>query len=284
MKLLGAIGAGLAIIIVLIVATFLIAGTEKFWRFFGDPDLGPVLFERLERRSTPNDALACPPGLCIAKSDVSAPLYAKTAHDLRLAFSKVIASEPRVSVVDADDMTLTDRYIQRSQYFGFPDTIVVRFLDGGNGWGPRRIQPRNGSPSSSLRPVGGTRLHAISSVTAINPMVRCLSGVFAPWAAGMTAITVPPIVRQRQPLAQGLRCSVGSVMALNPHRTPPREGEERFSRAGQPRAVGSPTEQTAPAPSPGSLRGAAAGRGAGGYRVVSQFEILPALTAHLHSH
>ena len=54
----------------------------------------------------------------------------------------------------------------------------------------------------------------ISSVTAINPMVRCLSGVFAPWAAGMTAITVPPIVQHRQPLAQGLRCSVGSVMAL----------------------------------------------------------------------
>ena len=71
---------------------------------------------------------------------------------------------------------------------------------------------------------------------------------------------------------------------IKSHRTPPREGEERFSRAGQPRAVGSPTEQTAPAPSPGSLRDAAAGRGAGGYRVVSQFEILPALTAHLHSH
>ncbi len=143
MKVLGAIGAGLAIIIVLIVATFLIVGTETFWRFFGDPDLGPVLFERLERRSTPNDALACPPGLCIAKSDVSVPLYPKTAHDLRLAFSKVIASEPRVSVVDADDMTLTDRYIQRSQYFGFPDTIVVRFLDGGNGRSTLAIYSRS---------------------------------------------------------------------------------------------------------------------------------------------
>jgi hypothetical protein len=117
MKILGAIGAGLAIIILLIVATFLIVGSETFWRFFGDPDLGPVLFEHLERRSTPNDALACPPGLCKAKSDVTVPLYPKTAHDLRLAFSKVIASEPRVSVVDADDMTLTDRYIQRSRIF-----------------------------------------------------------------------------------------------------------------------------------------------------------------------
>jgi len=47
------IGAGLATIIALIVATFLVAGAEQFWRLFGEPDLGPVSFEQLERRANP---------------------------------------------------------------------------------------------------------------------------------------------------------------------------------------------------------------------------------------
>jgi hypothetical protein len=42
------IGAGMAIIIALGVATFLVVGAERFWRFFGEPDLGPVSFEQLE--------------------------------------------------------------------------------------------------------------------------------------------------------------------------------------------------------------------------------------------
>jgi uncharacterized protein (DUF1499 family) len=42
---------------------------------------------------------------------------------------KVIASEPRISAVDIADDSLTDRYVQRSALFGFPDTIVVRYLD-----------------------------------------------------------------------------------------------------------------------------------------------------------
>jgi uncharacterized protein (DUF1499 family) len=144
MKLLGVtIGTGIVITALLIATTFLLIGAERFWRPFGDPDLGPVSFEQLERRSTPNDALASPPGLCKAVSDVIVPLYPKTAHDLRVAFSKVIASEPRVSVVELDDTTLTDRYIQRSQYLGFPDTIVVRFLDRGNGRSTLAIYSRS---------------------------------------------------------------------------------------------------------------------------------------------
>ena len=45
------IGAGLATIIALIVAIFLVAGAERFWRLFGEPDLGAVSFEQLERRA-----------------------------------------------------------------------------------------------------------------------------------------------------------------------------------------------------------------------------------------
>jgi hypothetical protein len=70
------IGAGLATIIALIVATFLVAGAERFWRLFGEPDLGPVSFEQLERRATPNDSLACPPDFCKAGVDVTTRLGA----------------------------------------------------------------------------------------------------------------------------------------------------------------------------------------------------------------
>jgi uncharacterized protein (DUF1499 family) len=127
------IGAGLATIIALIVATFLVAGAERFWRLFGEPDLGPVSFEQLERRATPNDSLACPPDFCKARVDVTTWLYPVTAHELRLVFAKVIASEPRGSLAEANDGALTDRYIQRSAHLGFPDTIVVRFLDRADG-------------------------------------------------------------------------------------------------------------------------------------------------------
>ncbi len=120
--------ATLAIFAALILA-FLLAGPERIWSLFGPPDLGPVEFETLARRTTPNDALACPPGICQAQSDVTPPEYAVTAADLRAAFAKVISAEPRITAVATDDATMTDRYIQRSALMGYPDTIVVKFFD-----------------------------------------------------------------------------------------------------------------------------------------------------------
>src|SRR5260370_3478599 len=120
------IGAGLATIVALIVATFLVAGAERLWRVFGEPDLGPVSFEQLERRATPNDSLACPPDFCKARVDVTTRLYPVTAHELRLVFAKGIASQPRVSLAEANDAPLTDRYIPRTVHPGFPDPILQR--------------------------------------------------------------------------------------------------------------------------------------------------------------
>jgi uncharacterized protein (DUF1499 family) len=111
------------------LGAFLLAGPERIWSLFGPADLGPVEFETLIRRTTPNDALACPPGICHAQSDVTPPVYAVTSADLRAAFAKVISSEPRITAVATDDATLTDRYIQRSALMGYPDTIVVKFFD-----------------------------------------------------------------------------------------------------------------------------------------------------------
>jgi len=120
---LAAVGAAIAASVILIVEP------ERVWSFFGPPDLGPVAFETLERRTTPNDALACPTYLCKARSDLVPPLFAVDANGLRAAMAKVIESEPRIALVQTNDTALTDRYIQRSALLGFPDTVVVRYIE-----------------------------------------------------------------------------------------------------------------------------------------------------------
>jgi len=129
MRIIIAIGIGVMFLSTAVVLSFVLMGPDRFWRFFGDPDLGPTSFEQLERRASPNDALACPQDVCMASADMKAALYPVTARELRIAFTKVIASEPRVTTVDANETALTDRYIQRTGRLGFPDTIVVQFFD-----------------------------------------------------------------------------------------------------------------------------------------------------------
>jgi uncharacterized protein (DUF1499 family) len=116
-------------IVVAAGSAFVLIGPERLWSAIGPADLGPVDFETLERRESPNDALVCPPRLCKARSDLEAPAFAVDAKGLRAAMAKVIASEPRITAVDTAADGLTDRYVQRSALLGFPDTIVVRYLD-----------------------------------------------------------------------------------------------------------------------------------------------------------
>ena len=119
----------LFLIAVFAFGAFQLIGPERVWTLFGPADLGPVAFETLQRRATPNDALACPANLCQAKADIVSPEFAMSARDLRLAFATAIAGEVRLVQVGRDDTALTDRFIQRSHVMRYPDTIVVRFLD-----------------------------------------------------------------------------------------------------------------------------------------------------------
>lgn len=114
----------------LAAVAFLLLGPGRIWGVFGPPDLGAVDFERLERRGTPNDALACPAGTCGgARVDLVPPVFAVDARMLRAAFAKAIAAEPNLARVAADDAAGIERYVQRSALLGYPDTIVVRYLD-----------------------------------------------------------------------------------------------------------------------------------------------------------
>lgn len=129
MKLTGTILAATLILSVAVVAAFAIAGPARIWGLFGPADLGPVAFEQLERRATPNDALACPADLCKALSDMPSPRFAVDARALRAAMENVLATESNVTRVAADEATRTERFVQRSAWLGFPDTIVVRYLE-----------------------------------------------------------------------------------------------------------------------------------------------------------
>jgi uncharacterized protein (DUF1499 family) len=135
--------AGAALIVVLTAAAFAGIGPARIWNMFGDADLGPVSFAALERRTTGNDALACPLGVCTAPADVTATLYAVPAAELRRIFGERIMKEPRVTQVARDDAAMADRYIQRSRVMGFPDTIVVQYFDRPNGQSTLAISSRS---------------------------------------------------------------------------------------------------------------------------------------------
>lgn len=116
-------------LIVLAGGGALLIAPALVWSWFGPADLGPVVFERLERRTTPNDALACPPDLCRARADIVPPVFSVDAPALRKAMDAILATEPKLVRVDAGEAADVARYIQRSARLEFPDTIVVRFLE-----------------------------------------------------------------------------------------------------------------------------------------------------------
>lgn len=121
---------GLLVLVGTALGAFFAIGPERVWAaLFGDPDLGPIRFETLDRAGRRNDALACPANLCRAQADLVPPIYAVSARDLRAAFGRIAASEPRMTLADADDLVPSERWVQRSERMRFPDTFEARFID-----------------------------------------------------------------------------------------------------------------------------------------------------------
>jgi uncharacterized protein (DUF1499 family) len=142
--------SGLLGFLAIVAGLFLVVGPVKVWTWLGPADLGPVAFETLQRRKSPNDALACPQGLCTAKIDVPSPIYKGSAKELREAFAKVIVLEPQVERVDTNNDTLTDRYVQRSKLMQYPDTLVVQFIDRPDGRATLALYSRSQVGESDL--------------------------------------------------------------------------------------------------------------------------------------
>ena len=120
-------------LVVAFAAAFLILGPERLWAQFGPSDLGDVDFATLQRRATPNDALACLPEFCAAKADIPAPEISRPFGDVFLAVQDAVVHEPGLEQVDADAATGTLRFVQRSPLLGFPDTVNVKVVPEADG-------------------------------------------------------------------------------------------------------------------------------------------------------
>ena len=91
-------------------------------------NLVPIDFKHLQRRSSPNDYLVCPPNLCQnAKLDRTARLFPIPATELRKRIESLLAGLPRIRIVKKDATQLVIE--QHSAVFGFPDIIDIRVID-----------------------------------------------------------------------------------------------------------------------------------------------------------
>ena len=84
-----------------------------------------VDFNELKRSATPNDALACPPGLCSAKADLLIAPVALSATELAAKIKQLPETELRTVIVGANEDEHRYVLVQRSALFNFPDTINI---------------------------------------------------------------------------------------------------------------------------------------------------------------
>lgn len=172
MNLWSTVFTAIAVIVLVAIAVFFVAGPEKIWSLAGSPDLGPVDFETLTRRKSPNDSLACPAGTCLAKSDMVPPIFAVGAPELQKALAKVLASEPRLEPVARDESGFTQRYVQRSRVMKFPDTIVVKLIDLGEGRSTLALYSRSQLGESDLGVNRARIARWLDKLTKEAPVVR----------------------------------------------------------------------------------------------------------------
>jgi uncharacterized protein (DUF1499 family) len=106
---------------------------DRAWALvFGPPDLGAVDFATLRRRRTPNDALVCPEGFCAsARADMVAPEFPVPAERLRAVLAEVALAEPGAERLPAEEGR--DRFLVRTRFFRFPDTVDAQVLPRGEG-------------------------------------------------------------------------------------------------------------------------------------------------------
>ncbi len=101
-------------------------------------DTGRVDFAALARSGSPNDALACPAGLCAAAVDLITAPVPLSAAALAAKVAEILPAEPRTELVSggtpAADGTTEFVLVQRSAVFRFPDTVnvLVRPIDAGH--------------------------------------------------------------------------------------------------------------------------------------------------------
>jgi uncharacterized protein (DUF1499 family) len=103
-------------------------GVGQVWALFGPADQGSADFKALHRRSRVNDALVCPSWLCVAVPDVAASIYAMPPAALRAHLTSLILANPDAVQVGEADGERGDRFVIRTPWLRFPDTVDVLVL------------------------------------------------------------------------------------------------------------------------------------------------------------
>ena len=127
------VGFGCLLGVVFLVATTF--GWDNIWeKLVGPPDMGVVEFEGLGKRSSPNQALVCPDGVCKDDDrDLSSPLYSVDAAQLRARVIEAMTTVSDAERLDDDSDPLRLRYLTRSRLMRFPDTTDIAFYNMGDG-------------------------------------------------------------------------------------------------------------------------------------------------------
>lgn len=103
-----------------------------------------TVFESLTLKSSPNQYLVAPEGLCQnATPHETARIYVRDPSALKAALLAIINAEPRTTVLGSDDATLQYEVMQRSFLFRFPDYISIRILPVSEGHSTLAIYSRS---------------------------------------------------------------------------------------------------------------------------------------------
>lgn len=128
---------------------------------------GPVNFQELERRDSPNDYLVCPDGLCKkAKPDRLSPVFPIPVKDLKARVDALLSNAPRTEIISAGDTHVVA--VQRSLIFRFPDTVDIAVIPVEQGKSTIAIYSRSRYGRSDLG-VNGRRVEAWLEALAAPP-------------------------------------------------------------------------------------------------------------------
>lgn len=123
------------IAIVVVVGLIFAFDRDGFWeRIAGPADLGRYDFDHAPRSRTPNDALACTPGLCGSEPDIVLGESEDPPAAIVAAVIRRVTEGPRPAL-RVDDRTdpAYARFVVRSPLMRFPDTVEVEALELSNG-------------------------------------------------------------------------------------------------------------------------------------------------------
>ncbi|MCY0096140.1 DUF1499 domain-containing protein [Hoeflea ulvae] len=128
---------GAVALVAAVLIAFVLIGRERAWQMIaGSPDTGPRDFSINARSPSPNDALACTPGLCADPDFTVAPMDDSPADAIERLAQKLLATDPLARRLDDGSDPAKARFVTFSPLMRFPDMIhleAVAMADGKTG-------------------------------------------------------------------------------------------------------------------------------------------------------